>query len=99
MEDLVKAVQAADGPWPVLAIAILGVYVLLWRFGGKILDVVKEANTTAAAAHAEARSISKSIVTNHGSKNIGDAIDRLTESMSDVQARLTRLEGFHSDAA
>ena len=92
MDSLAQAVQAADGPWPVLAIAIIGVYVLVWKFGSQILDLAK-------AAHQETKSISESIVTNHGSKNLGDAIDRLyemqlvqTEILSGLDDRIVKLE-------
>jgi hypothetical protein len=80
MDSLARAVEAADGPWPVLAIAVIGLYVLAWKFGKDFLSILK-------ANHAETKHISESIVTNHGSKNLGDAVDRLTE-----QVGLLRLE-------
>lgn len=87
-----EVVQAADGPWPVLAIFLIGLYVLVWRFGSQLLSVAKD-------AHTETKNISESIITNHGSKNIGDAVDRLTESVWAIQGyvegidvRLTNLE-------
>lgn len=88
MDSLARAVEAADGPWPVIAIGLIGVYVLVWRFGGQILATVREINTTATAAHTEARSISESILTNHGSKNLGDAVDRLYETVQDLRSEL-----------
>lgn len=88
MDPLARAVEAADGPWPVFAIAIIGLYVLIWRFGGQLLRVAQENNglargavTTATKAHQQIREVSEQIVTNHGSKNLGDAIDRLSEWM------------------
>lgn len=87
-DALARAVEAADGPWPVIAIAVIGLYVLLWRFGGQLLAVARENNVVAheakdvaVAAHDEAKQISESIITNHGSKNLGDAVDRLTAWM------------------
>ncbi len=85
MDNLARAVEAADGPWPVLAIAIIGLYVLAWKFGKDIISALK-------ANHAETKHISDSIVTNHGSKNIGDAIDRLTVAVENIQQRLSALE-------
>ena len=86
MDSLAEAVQAADGPWPVLAIALIGVYALVWKYGRDLLLMARtaaEASTEAAevakAAHQESMDISESIVTNHGSKHLGDAVDRLTE--------------------
>lgn len=99
MDPLARAVEAADGPWPVFAIAILGLYVLVWRFGGQLLNVARDNNdlakgavTTATKAHEQIKQVSDSIVTNHGSKNLGDAIDRLSEWM------LLHLEESRNDA-
>lgn len=85
MDSLVEAVQAADGPWPVLAIAIIGLYVLVWRFGGRLITLLQ-------AQHVETKNISDSIITNHGSKNIGDAVDRLTEQVGLLHARMSAIE-------
>lgn len=88
MGSLEKAVEAADGPWPVIAIAIIGLYLLMWKFGSQLLLVARENNglakgavTTATKAHEQIKAVSEQIVTNHGSKHIGDSIDRLTEWM------------------
>lgn len=99
MDPLVEAVEAADGPWPVLAIAIIGLYVLVWRFGGKILLLAQEGNRTAAAAHQRVEYVAESIVTNHGSKNLGEAVDRLTEQVGLLHARMSTLEERFDDAA
>lgn len=85
MDALAQAVEAADGPWPVLAIALIGLYALFWKFGNQILVAVRE-------GHAETKQISESIVTNHGSKNIGDAVDRLTEQVGVVTNILVGLD-------
>ena len=88
MESLVEAVASADNVWAVVAIFLLGIYVLAWKYGGELLKLARENNRVAKAAaetaqdvKSEAQEISKNIITNHGSKNIGDAIDRLTEWM------------------
>ena len=85
MDSLAQAVQAADGPWPVLAIALIGLYALFWKFGNQLLTLTKE-------VHSEAKNVSDSIVTNHGSKNIGDAIDRLTEQVGVVTTMIAGID-------
>jgi ubiquinone biosynthesis protein UbiJ len=86
LQKLVETVMAgANGPWPVIALAVLGGYVILWKFGNQILGLLQQ-------THAEARNISESIVTNHGSKNLGDAVDRLTEQVGAIHERLDKLE-------
>lgn len=91
-DTLARAVEAADGPWPVLAIALIGLYALFWKFGNQLLSLMQ-------AQHEETKGIAESIVTNHGSKNIGDAVDRLTENVwvikdyvEGLDDRLTKLE-------
>lgn len=46
--DLQQTVAAADSIYAVLAIAILGLYILLWRFGGEILKTVRRDNVSKA---------------------------------------------------
>jgi hypothetical protein len=103
MEPLVEAVQAADSVWAVLAIAIIGLYVLVWKFGGQLLSVARENNVVAKEAHAEVKSVSESIVTNHGSKNMGDAIDRITEVLqvlsAESQSQLAAVQQVSTDLA
>lgn len=88
MDWLAEVVQAADSGWAITAIFLLGIYVLLWKFGGEVLQLVRDINTTAHHANKTAvankkqvEDIATSIVTNHGSKNLGDAVDRITEWM------------------
>jgi len=97
--DLADAVAATDGPWALAAIAVIGLYVLLWRYSGQILTLLKESRDRAVVAvekaevvHQEVKDISSSIMTNHGSKNLGDAIDRLSQWM------LLHLEESRDDA-
>ena len=81
MEELLKAAEAADSGWSVLAIAIIGLYLLAWKFGGELLRLTRDSNEVAKNAHAEVSQVREDIRTNHGSKNLGDAVDRLTEWM------------------
>jgi len=97
--DLADAVAATDGPWALAAIAVIGLYVLLWRYSGQIIGLLQENRDRAEVAvekaevvHQEVRDISSAIVTNHGSKNLGDAVDRLSQWM------LLHLEEARDDA-
>lgn len=107
MDALANAVSNVDSPYSLIALAIVGMYALLWRWGGKMLDAVKE-NTrltkenkvVAVEAKAKAANIEKSIITNHGSKNLGDAVDRLTawllEHMEESKHGLDQLHTLQS---
>ena len=95
MDWISGVIASADSAWSVIAIFLVGIYVLLWKYGGELLklqrennavvkqshQVAKDAKTTALEVRTEARNISRNITTNHGSKNLGDAIDRITEWM------------------
>lgn len=96
MNDLTRAVEAADGVWPVLAIFIIGLYVLVWKFGGVLLAGVRKSGTDASDARivasdvlAETQQISENITTNHGSRNIGHAVDILTEMLVSIRHDMT----------
>lgn len=39
--ELSKAVEAADSLYAVLAIGIIGLYLLLWKYGGEILKLTR----------------------------------------------------------
>jgi len=71
-------VASADSGWAIAAIFLIGSFGLLWKFGNDILGLLKENNRMTQAAQLQTEHISHSIITNHGSKNLGDAIDRLT---------------------
>lgn len=82
MDWVEGVVNAADSGWAVLAIALIGAYVLLWKYGGELLKALHENTEVTKETKAAAEGVAESIVTNHGSRNLGDAIDRLTEWMS-----------------
>lgn len=92
MSDLARAVEAANGFWPVLAIAIIGVYVLVWRFGNQLLSHSRDTLARATEAEDSVRSIRTAIVTNHGSTSLGDSIDRLTVSLNQAHADIRNIE-------
>jgi hypothetical protein len=109
-EQLKELIESGDSAWKVLTIFLLGIYLLLWKYGGELVKLARENNATSKQSHRvaeearktavevrqEARQISKNIVTNHGSKNLGDAIDRITEWMlvhMQEQRESDRLQG------
>lgn len=84
-DGLAEVVDAADSAYALFAIAMIGMFALAWRWGGKLLDklaentrVTKESKEVAVEAKKIATGVAESIVTNHGSKNLGDAVDRIT---------------------
>lgn len=95
MKDLASVLDAIDHPGAVFGILAIGLYLLLWKYGGELLklsrrnsaiireshEIAKEARDVAVSAETKVDDIGTAIVTNHGSKNLGDAIDRLTEWM------------------
>lgn len=76
LEHIAPILSELDSPWSVMGLFLIGFFALFWKFGRDLLQVVKETRDT--ASH-----VSESIVTNHGSKNLGDAIDRLTSMVMD----------------
>lgn len=90
MDSLADIVEAADTPLGLVALVLLGIFVLLWKYGGEMLRLSRETHADTAETKKATKDVQKSIVTNHGSKNIGDAIDRLTEGQerhSEMQMR------------
>lgn len=85
MDGISEIVEAADSGWALAAIFLIGIYLLLWKYGGEMLRLSRENNLVT-------KNVADSIVTNHGSKNLGDAVDRLTESVWSVQADLKAIE-------
>jgi hypothetical protein len=80
----VRLVEAADSGWAVLAIVAIGSFVIAWKYGGQVVALL-QANLE------RTEHVATSIITNHGSKNIGDAIDRLTESTTLHTGQLAQL--------
>ena len=80
MDDIISVMEAANSVWPVLALAVLGVLMLIWKFGGQLIQLQHE-NLEAS------RKLARDIQTNHGSKNVGQAIDRIIEVVWDIQAK------------
>lgn len=93
MDGIAAIVEAADSGWALAAIFLIGIYVLLWKFGGEMLRLSRENHDFARENNEVTKKVAKDIVTNHGSKNLGDAIDRLTEWM------MSHMEESEKDSA
>jgi hypothetical protein len=85
MDAVAEIIGAVDTPLGLLALVIIGFFALAWKFGNSLIALLKEirveqtaTKTQLADTKTQVDHVSASIVTNHGSKNIGDAIDRLT---------------------
>ena len=93
-EDVAVIIEAVDSWRAVLILLILGFYLFFWKYGREMLSLMRE--TTKVT-----KNIKTDIITNHGSKNLGDAIDRLTENVGKLQASQAetnlRLETFIAD--
>lgn len=81
MDSLADIVEAADSPWGIVALIVLGLYVLMWKYGGTLLQLQRE--TRDASVH-----VKEAIITNQGSKNLGDAIDKLTEALDSAHTKI-----------
>lgn len=88
-DNIIRIMEAADSGWPVVALFVVILGGLGWKYGAELLRITKQnqelamsSQNVALANKRETEHISDAIITNHGSKNIGDAIDRLTEWMA-----------------
>ena len=93
-EDVAVIIEAVDSWRSVLILLILGFYSIFWKYGREMLSLMRE--TTKVT-----KNIKTDIITNHGSKNLGGAIDSLTENVGKLQASQAetnlRLETFIAD--
>ena len=99
MEELARAVEAADSFWPVMAIAIIGLYVLIWKFGRDLLQLSRQNHQVAVAAKDKAVEVldatdllTSNIQTNHESTSLGNAIDNITEALQQHLAEYRKLD-------
>lgn len=65
-----SVIDSVDSPWGVVALVLILSYGLLWKFGSEILKALRENKGST-------EEIKKSIVTNHGSENLGQSVDWL----------------------
>lgn len=78
-EDIAHIIEAADTLRAIIILFMFGVFAFGWKYGREVLQL---ARTMAERTE----KISGDIVTNHGSKNLGEAVDRLYEKLVDLQA-------------
>jgi len=85
MDAVADIIGAVDTPLGLLALVIIGFFALAWKFGNSLITLLKEIRVEQSSAKAlvveadkKMEHVQQAIITNHGSKNIGDAIDRLT---------------------
>jgi hypothetical protein len=76
--DVAQIIEAADTFQAIVILLLLGFFALAWKYGREILLLMRGASETT-------EKIDKDLQTNHGSKNIGDAVDRLYEMVLDIQ--------------
>lgn len=86
MDAIADIIASVDTPLGLLALVIIGFFALAWKFGKEILGTLKDIRVEQATTKEKVEHVSTSIVTNHGSKNIGDAVDRLTGWFMDSEA-------------
>ena len=77
-EDIATVLEAADTFQAFVLLALFGVFLIVWKYGRELLALVRETRE-------HATQISSDIVTNHGSANLGNAVDRLYECIVDLQ--------------
>lgn len=78
LDGLSRLIESTDSLRGLLILFLVGLFALVWRFGNKILDLLK--TNSADTAH-----VRQAIVTNHGSRNLGDAVDRITDRLMRMQ--------------
>lgn len=85
MDAVADIIGAVDTPLGLLALVIIGFFALAWKFGNSLISLLKEIRVEQSSAKAlvveadkKMEHVQQAIITNHGSKNIGDAVDRLT---------------------
>lgn len=74
MDSVDDIVQSIDNLWALASFLLLGIFALLWKYGGELIKRTREVQRVT-------EDVQRSIITNHGSGNLGDAVDRLTERL------------------
>jgi hypothetical protein len=100
VDGFAQLIEAVDDGWTVVAIFVLGLYGLLWRFGGQIMTLVSENSVVGKEIRAAHRKSSAEFQVELA--KIQTSIDDLAESVKpmvdDVAAlksRVSDLEGGH----
>lgn len=77
-DDIATVIDAADTFQAIVVLLLLGSFALTWRYGREMLQLAR-------ALHEKTEKIDKGLETNHGSENVGKAMDRLYEMVLDLQ--------------
>ena len=77
-DDIATVIDAADTFQAIVVLLLLGSFALTWRYGREMLQLAR-------ALHEKTEKIDKGLETNHGSENMGQAMDRLYEMVLDLQ--------------
>ena len=77
-EDIATVLEAADTFQAFVLLALFGVFLIVWKYGRELLALVRETREHTSQ-------IGSDIVTNHGSANLGNAVDKLYECIVDLQ--------------
>ena len=77
-DDIATVIEAADTLKAIAVLLLLGSFALTWKYGREILQLAR-------ALHEKTEKINKGLETNHGSENMGQAVDRLYEMVLDLQ--------------
>ena len=99
IDDVAKLLNAADSGWAVRALFVIGLYVLVWKYGGEVLRLSRDSNKKAGKASDTAQEIKREMETNHGSENIGDAMDRLTGWVSKIYKEQKRTQQLSRESS
>ena len=82
MDQAASIIEAASSPWGIVALLVLGFFALMWKFGNQLIELLKQNREVGER-------LETAIKTNHGSKNLGDAVDRLTTWAMAAEDRAT----------
>ena len=77
-DDIATVIEAADTFRAIVTLLLLGFFALAWKYGREILQLAR-------GMHEKTSKIDSDLATNHGSENMGKAMDRLYEMVLDLQ--------------
>ena|SRR3982751_1043895 len=78
LEGFVSVIQSIDSGYSILALILIGVYALGWRWGGKVLDRIAEVRTISAQTNA---TVEANAAMAADLKALSDKVDALTETV------------------
>lgn len=103
---MATVLAAADSWTAILLLFLTAIFLLLWKYGYELLKLARDSNEkahTAAATVSQVKNttdqVRRNIITNHGSMNLGDAIDRITAVVWDLQRSVEHMKTARSEDA